>query len=133
MSVALLLITHDTIGNSMLETATKMLGICPLATEILAITNQQKLEAMQEHAEMLCKKIDQGNGILILTDMYGSTPSNIANRLLNTPNRTVVTGLNLPMLVRVMNYARLDLQELANKAMSSVEDSVFLINQPSVS
>lgn len=130
MSVALLLITHDTIGNSMLETATNMLGICPLATENLAITNQQKLEAMQERAEMLCKKIDQGDGILILTDMYGSTPSNIASRLLNTRNRTVVTGLNLPMLVRVMNYAQLNLQELANKAMSSIEDSVFLINQP---
>ncbi|MBW3546289.1 MAG: hypothetical protein KY428_11955, partial [Bacteroidetes bacterium] len=55
---------------------------------------------------------DSGDGVLVLTDAFGSTPSNIAMRLSRQSGVTVVSGLNLPMLLRVMNYPQLSLEEL---------------------
>ena len=133
MSVALLLITHDSIGSSLLETATNMLGICPVATEVLSIQRHLKPDKLFHKAERLCQDIEQGDGLLILTDMYGSTPSNIAQRLLlQNPSRVVITGLNLPMLVRVMNYPQLSLSELAEKALSGSIKGIFIINEREV-
>jgi len=130
MSVALLLITHDSVGSSMLETATNMLGICPVATEVLSIKRNSNPEQIFRKAKRLCKDIEQGDGLLILTDMYGSTPSNIAQRLmLENSSRVVITGINLPMLIRVMNYPQLSLNDLAEKAMSGAIKGVFIINE----
>ena len=60
----------------------------------------------------------------VLTDMYGSTPSNIACRLTGTHTK-VVAGINLPMLIRVLNYPRLTLTELAEKALSGGRDGIM--------
>lgn len=129
MSVALLLITHDSIGSSLLETATNMLGVCPVATEILSITKEFDPERDFGKAEKLCQKIEQGDGLLILTDMYGSTPSNIAIQLMQQkPARIVITGINLSMMIRVMNYPQLSLLELAQKAESGAKDGVLFID-----
>lgn len=76
-------------------------------------------------------ELEEGDGVLVITDIYGSTPSNIATRLLEQHSReqiTIVTGLNLPMLVRVMNYAHLKLHQLAQKAGSCANDSIFVID-----
>ena len=145
MSVALLLITHDSIGSSLLETATNMLGLCPVAAEVLSITQHCNPEQMFEKAECLCQNIEQGDGLLILTDMFGSTPSNIALRLMHkksshpasadhvperlVSSRLVVTGVNLSMLVRIMNYPQLCLSDLAEKAKSGGIDGVFIVTE----
>lgn len=135
MSVALLLITHDSIGSSLLETATNMLGRCPVATEVLSIKQHSNPEQVFYKAERLCQDIEQEDGLLILTDMFGSTPSNIARRLiLQKPScvvspRCIVTGINLPMLVRVMNYPQLPLNELAEKANSGAIKGVIIIDK----
>ena len=64
-------------------------------------------------ASAAMRRVDSGNGVLVLTDLYGATPSNLAARLarLGTPVRRV-SALSLPMLLRVMNYADLDLDDL---------------------
>jgi PTS system ascorbate-specific IIA component len=66
----------------------------------------------------MLRELDAGDGVLVLTDMFGSTPSNIATRLRAPGALAVVAGVNLPMLVRVLNYASLDLQALVDKAAS---------------
>ncbi len=68
--------------------------------------------------------LDQGMGVLILTDMFGSTPSNIACTVANNKVVRIVSGLNLPMLVRVFNYANLDLEKLKQKAISGGKEGV---------
>ncbi len=132
MSVALLLITHDSIASSLLETATNMLGICPLAIEILSINQDFDSEENLLRAEELCTKLENGDGLLILTDMYGSTPSNIAIKLIDRrESRIVITGLNLSMLIRVLNYPQLALSELAKKAESGAKDGVLIVDKNS--
>jgi PTS system mannose-specific IIA component len=128
MSVGLLLISHNELASNLLETATKMLGRCPLTTETLTVSISSDPSLMQEQALAMYHDLDQGDGVLILTDMYGSTPSNIASRLLEKNRSALVTGLNLPMLVRVLNYADLNLPELAAKALSGGCDGVIAVN-----
>ena len=123
MSVGLLIITHGCIGEQLLETAKSMLGVCPLQTAYLVVSQSCDPDKLLEQARLTCSSLNQGDGVLVLTDMYGSTPSNIACRL-RTEKVAVITGLNLPMLMRVMNYPDLDLYALAEKAMGGGRDGV---------
>ncbi len=130
MGVALLLITHDNIGKSLLSTAENMLGASPVRCKNLVITQQMDIEQGFNRASQHCRDLDEGDGVLVITDMYGSTPSNIAVKLLQDKSeieKIIMTGVNLPMLVRILNYAHLNLAELAEKA--STNDSIFIINQ----
>ena len=126
MSVGLLIITHGRIGEHLLETAKSMLGVCPLQTDHMVVSNSCDPEKLFEQARNTCLSLDQGDGVLVLTDMYGSTPSNVANRLLKGPKVQVVAGINLPMLVRVLNYPSLNLHEMVNKALSGGHDGILL-------
>lgn len=126
MTTGLLLITHDQIGNAVIESATNMLGMCPMLLEVVSVTTGCRPDAMMEMALAAIDRLNQGGGVLVLTDMYGSTPSNIANRLVGLEQVRVVAGLNLPMLVRVLNYPRLELEELAQKAVSGGREGIFV-------
>lgn len=123
--VGLLLITHNEIGNALLDTATHMLGMCPLMVSSLPVLPDCDPEAMVRRSRELVRELDHGDGVLVLSDMYGSTPSNIAARLAADGEVMVVCGVNLPMLVRVMNYPRLSLPDLADKAESGGRDGIF--------
>lgn len=130
MTVGLLIVTHDRIGRQLLDTATRMMGICPLATRTVSVSGDCNPDATLLEARSLIAELEQGDGVLVLTDMYGSTPSNIAARLLDSDDVRVVAGVNLPMLVRVLNYPRLTLDELAAKAISGGRDGVLSCKQP---
>jgi mannose PTS system EIIA component len=131
MTVGVLIITHNSIGPSLLATANDMLGACPLQLKMLSITRASRPESLQKQAQELIKNLDTGHGVLILTDMYGSTPSNIACYAAEGKHVRVITGLNLPMLIRVLNYSRLSLTELAQKALSGGREGICLCLAPS--
>lgn len=124
MSVGLLIVSHGSLGDYLLETATQMLGVCPLSTDVLPVSFDSDPDIILEQASAKIETLNAGSGVLILTDMYGSTPSNIVNRLQGRYKIQIVTGVNLPMLIRVLNYPRLSLDELATKAMTGGRDGV---------
>lgn len=124
MSVGILIITHSNIGASLHGAVTSVIGNCPLPTKLLPVSLDSDPEDMIDKARQLITELDEGQGVLVLTDMYGSTPSNIACKLANG-QVNVVAGINLPMLVRVMNYPELDLQQLANKALTGGHEGVI--------
>jgi PTS system ascorbate-specific IIA component len=129
MSVGVLVISHDDIGKSLLESAHAALGHSPLPTASVSASRDCDPEELLGHARAAAEALDAGEGVLVLTDLYGATPSNIAGRLRQDsrcPVR-VVTGVNLPMLIRVLNYPKLDLDALCAKAVSGGKDGVFEI------
>jgi PTS system mannose-specific IIA component len=126
MTVGLLLITHNDIGAAILHTASRVLGQCPLESRTLAVTEDCEPEELGRKAQAMAEQLDTGEGVLLLTDLYGSTPFHIANRLPMGPGRRVVAGVNLSMVVRVLNYANLSLADLAEKAFSGGRDGVVL-------
>ena len=124
MSVGMLLITHGQVGRALVDTAASTLGFCPLDTAVLSIAPDSDPDLLDEKARYLAKQLDDGDGVLVLTDIYGSTPANIACRLLQAHRVGVVTGVNLPMMIRLFNYPGLSLDELAKKAVSGGQDGI---------
>ena len=124
MSVGLLILTHNNIGQALYDTAIAVIGSASLPTKVLVASMDCNTDEMLEQTRIALQKLNTGQGVLILTDMYGATPSNIASELLD-PGRILVSGINLPMLVRVMNYPDLELNDLAEKAISGGQDGIL--------
>ncbi len=126
MKTGLLLITHGQLGQDMLDTTTNILGHCPLRVKAIPVEGDCEPDALLETANQACTDLDQGDGVLVLTDLFGSTPSNIATHLMEKHPVYVISGVNIPMLLRVMNYPDLDLVKLAEKATSGAHDGVIV-------
>lgn len=130
MSIALLIIAHDNIGQSMLDAASNMLGMCPLNTRVISVSREQKIDDTLQYARQACQELKNQEGILILTDIYGSTPCNIARKLMQEHlSQRIITGINLQMLIRIMNYPHLSLTQLAEKAHDGAREGIFIIDE----
>ena len=116
MNVGILMITHSDIGKQMLLTATSVFGKNPFRVEILSVDNYDQPNDVKELGQKYVKFLDQGRGVLILTDIIGTTPSNIAKSI-DYKNIRVVAWLNLSMLLNVFNYSTDSLNQLANRAV----------------
>ena len=131
MSVGLLIITHGEIGQSLLATATRIFGgRCPLRAAVLPVYEEVKRDELRKQAAQLLEQLDSGGGVLVLTDLFGATPANIAQELRERGETALLTGMNLPMLVRLFNYADLSLEALSAKAASGGRDGVILCGNP---
>ena len=126
MSVGLLLITHNRLGDELLATATTTFAHCPMRAATVRVGERCDPEALVAEARGKRAEVDDGRGVLVLTDIYGSTPSNVAHRLVDDGGVRVIAGVSLPMVIRVMNYCRLDLLALAHKAVSAGRDGIVL-------
>ena len=129
MSVGLLIITHNDVGRVLLDATVGMLGVQPIPTAVLGITSDKDPDAMVDRAHQLARAVDSGDGVLVLTDLFGSTPSNVAWAMQRDQHAIVIAGVNLPMLLRVMNYPKLSLDELAEKALSGGRDGVLMCKE----
>ncbi|GAB3747811.1 PTS sugar transporter subunit IIA [Lysobacter olei] len=127
MAVGILLITHPGIGNALLAVATGLLRTLPLRTESLEVPFGSDPDELLPQASAALRRVDGGAGVLVLTDLYGASPSNLAARVarLGTPVRRV-SAVSLPMLLRVFNYAELELDELPAVASAGARNGVIL-------
>lgn len=119
MSVGVLLMTHEAMGPALLGAARHVLGTFTLPVDVIEVEADADPDSTLSIAARQARGLDDGDGVLVLTDLYGSTPCNVAQRL---PSLGVtmqcVSGLNLPMLLRVLNYPEQPLDELAKTAAS---------------
>lgn len=112
------MITHGPIGHSLLDALTQTFGSLPMPAQAMAISADCVPEYALTQARDLLKTLDKGDGCLIFTDIFGATPSNIAHQLASD-DTVVISGVNLPMLFRVLNYPQSDLETLAEKAVNA--------------
>ncbi len=126
MAAGILLVTHEGIGSALVAVATALLRNLPLRVEAFEVPFDADPEALLPQASAALRRVDGGFGVLVLTDLYGATPSNLAARLarLGTPVRRV-SALNLPMLLRVLNYPELELDELPAVAAAGARNGVI--------
>lgn len=117
MSIGLLLVTHGKLGHHLLDTLRDMMGELPLPADVLEVRRVSAHEVLINQGRKMIERLDGGGGVLILTDAFGSTPSNIANKLSHDERTAVVAGINLPMLIRIFNYPRLDLEAMTRNAV----------------
>ncbi len=130
MSVGLLLVTHGKMGHLLLETMREMIGELPLASDVLEVRRVQSHEVLLSQGQKMIERLDSGDGVLLLTDAYGSTPSNIANKLGAAAALPVVAGVNLPMLVRIFNYPTKPLTAMAQCAVEGGQRGVLQCPRP---
>src|SRR5690606_13779884 len=125
MAVGVLLVTHKGIGTALIGVAMKLLPQLPLETEAFEVAYDDDPDAVLPAACAALRRIDGGEHALGHTDMYGATSSNVAARLarLGTPVPRV-SAASLPMLVRVMNYAELGLDERPAVAAAGARNGV---------
>ena len=116
MKVGILLVTHSDIGKQLLLTATSVFGKNPFQVELLSVDNFDQPSDVRELAEKYVKFLDNGAGVLVLTDIIGTTPSNIASSI-NHEKIKIVAGLNLSMILNVFNYPEDSLDQLSIKAL----------------
>jgi len=129
MSVGILLITHDDIGSSLLDSLQQMLAGLPMAIKVLPVRHEDEPLEFCYHAERLCDSLNRGQGVLVLTDLFGATPCNIACSLIQNHRVRVVCGVNLPMLIKIMSNPSADLDRLVNIAVSGGCQGVLDINK----
>ncbi|GAB3679895.1 PTS sugar transporter subunit IIA [Salinisphaera aquimarina] len=117
--IGVLLITHGSLGAQFVDTVTGMIGELSRPTEVLEVHRHDDPDERSQAAADALARLDQGDGVLIITDAFGSTPSNIATRAASVNGTRVVAGINLSMLVRVYNYPQLALDDLAASAIEA--------------
>jgi len=127
MACGILLITHPGIGSSLLQVATTLLRQLPLKTEAFEVPFDAELDVLLPQASAALRRVDGGDGVLVMTDLYGASPSNLAAQLarLGTPVRRV-SALSLPMLLRVMNYPEQGLQDLPATAAAGTRNGAIV-------
>ena len=127
MACGILLVTHPGVGVSILTVATALLRQLPLKAEAFEVPFDADLEALLPQASAALRRVDGGDGVLVLTDLYGASPSNLAAKVarLGTPVRRVA-ALSLPMLLRVMNYQEQGLDPLPATAAAGTRNGAII-------
>ncbi len=128
--ISLIILAQQNLGKGLLSAIEHVLGTQPSALAIQPIDYHQSQEALVQALAAHIQKIDQGDGVLILADIYGSSHTNAACRLLVPGRIELVSGVNLPMLVRVLNYRNLGMDELLRKAQSGGAEGIVRATPP---
>lgn len=115
--IGILIIAHNGLADSLLDCVRHVLGDAPSNIKALSILADDDPLAKEGDARTLIAQLDTGKGVLLLSDLYGSTPSNIARRLCRPGRVESVSGVNLPMLLRVACNSSKPLQEVTSMAI----------------
>ena len=122
--IGILIITHGTLGESLIACAKHVIGSEPKQFALLAVSNLDDPNGLLPEAQALVKTLNSGDGVLVLSDMYGATPCNTVGKLLQPGVVEGVAGVNLPMLVRTITYRHEPLLMLVEKAVSGGREGV---------
>ena len=123
--IGIFLLTHASYGESLIQCACHVLNKRPPQIVQLGMAAQDDpLDTLPLAREML-KLVDSGRGAVILTDIYGATPSNLAMKLLEPGRVEGIAGVNLPMLLRAIAYRDKDMETLLTRAVSGGRDGVL--------
>ena len=125
--IGLFLITHGSLGESLLQCASHVLDKRPAQIVQLGVCGQDDPLDLLPLARVMMRQVDSGRGVLLLTDIFGATPSNIALELLQPGRVEGIAGVNLPMLLRALTYRDKDMETLVSKAVAGGRDGVMVM------
>ena len=131
--IGILIVAHGAFGEALIHSASHVLGKRPQLVRQVGVTVHDDPEAILPQARDLVRQLDEGDGVLVLTDIYGATPGNIALRLLQSGRVEGISGVNLPMLIRVLTYREQGLSAAVDKALSGGTEGVVHMSGDSCS
>jgi len=116
--IGVLIVAHDTLGDSLVKAVTHVLGSRPPQFEVLSVAASDDPLLLLPNARAVVERLDSGDGVAVFTDIFGATPSNLAGKLLKAGRVEGIAGVNLPMLVRAFTYRNRGMDTLIKKAIS---------------
>ncbi|MBI4757361.1 MAG: PTS fructose transporter subunit IIA [Betaproteobacteria bacterium] len=122
--IGIFLITHFGVGEALVQSACHVMNQRPQQLIQLGVAANDDPADLLPLARQMLNYVDGGRGVLVLTDIYGATPSNLAVRLLRPGHVEGVAGASLPMLLRALGYRNRDMETLVSKAVSGGHDGV---------
>ena len=125
--IGILVISHEPLGTALLHCTRHIFGRLPSQLAALDVIPDEDPEAACRAARDLMARINDGSGVVVLTDLFGATPSRIAASLAEAFRVVVVAGVSLPMLVKALNSRRLPLEEVAEVLLASARNAVVEI------
>jgi PTS system mannose-specific IIA component len=128
--IGVLLITHGSFGESLVQNVCHVLNKRPPLIAQLGVAAQDDPLDILPLARLLLREVDAGEGALVLTDVFGATPGNLALKLLEPGRIEGVAGVNLPMLLRALTYREKGLETMLQKAISGAHDGVVKLPPP---
>jgi mannose PTS system EIIA component len=123
--IGLFLLTHSTYGESLIQCACHVLNKRPPQIAQLGLTAQDDPLDALPLARQLLGCVDTGEGVLILTDVFGATPANLALKLIEPGRVEALAGVNLPMLLRALTYREKDMATLIARSIAGGRDGVI--------
>jgi mannose PTS system EIIA component len=128
--IGVLIISHEPLGTALLSCTRHIFGRLPPQVAALDVIPDEDTSEASEAARQLYARISDGSGVLVLTDIYGATPSRIAAKLAEPYKCVVIAGANLPMLVKAINYRKgRDLEEVADLIMPAAKEAIMPITE----
>ncbi len=125
--IGILIVSHGAFGESLIHSASHVLGKRPLYLRQLGVTVHDDPDAILPVAQDLIRFLDQGQGVVVMTDIFGATPSNIGSRLLLPGKVEGLAGVNLPMVIRALTYREKEgatLDKLVEKSLAGATEGV---------
>jgi len=119
-----LLVTHNGLGDSFVDCVRHVLGEVPDNLKVLSVLAGDDPQQKMIEGRALIRQLDTGDGVLILADVFGATPSNVGQQLCHAEHVKGVAGVNLPMLLRVVCSPNKNLAELANIAIEGGRECI---------
>ena len=127
--VGIVLVTHPHLGEEFIRSAEMICGKMPRVLTV-SIDTRKEVEELRRGIAEAIKKVDDGEGVLILTDMFGGTPSNMSLAFLQEDRVEVLTGLNLPMMIKLSNCREgRPLKELARMVKEAGQKNINLASE----
>ena len=126
--IGVLIVTHGEIGTALLHSASQILGSPPSQVATLSVWRQDDPDDLVLRAQELLQGIDDGEGVLVLTDIFGATPGNVVSRLLQDGRIEGVSGVSLPMLLRILSKRNGPLSAVVQRALSGGAEGVVHMN-----
>jgi PTS system ascorbate-specific IIA component len=126
--IGVLIVTHGDIGTSLLASANQILGGAQQQVATLSVWRADDIDDLVLRARELIEALDAGDGVLVLTDIFGATPGNVVSRLLEDGRIEGVSGASLPMLLRVLTGRNGSLTAAVQRALSGGAEGVVHMN-----
>ena len=123
--IGILLITHGSYGEALVQNACHVLNKRPPQLNQLGLSAQDDPLDLLPLARQMLHLVDDGDGVLLLSDLFGATPSNLALKLLEPARVEGLTGVNLPMLLRALNYRDKGMATLLVRARDGGRDGIL--------
>ncbi len=125
--IGIVIVTHSQLGEALIDTAAFILGSKPDATVAVSVDLNENPEKLRRQIENAIKKVQQEKGVLVLTDMFGGTPSNLSYSFLEDGRVEVISGVNLPILIKATSARQeKELSDLATTLESFGKRSISL-------